>query len=184
MLRTCQDDLLIIGVSRLRATGLISPEMNEFVVRLGDVEQSVGVQHLEFPNGGGWSFFVAPCCGRRARTLRLFGDRMMCWRCLCSNRVYSRAVLLKPRRRAELRIPKLRAMLESVESLRLKSHLWGRMERRARHEAALRRAGFLVAQPNGRHRKVAMQTGLPEPEPIAKPKVKPKLKTRTKTTSG
>ena len=41
--------------------------------------------------------------------------------------------------RAEDQIPKLRAKLESAESLRLKSHLWGTMERRERHEAALRR---------------------------------------------
>jgi|HubBroStandDraft_6_1064221.scaffolds.fasta_scaffold778682_2 hypothetical protein len=174
MLRTFQEDLLNIGVSRLRASGLISPEMNEFVVRLGDVEQAVGVQHLRFSNGGGWSFFVAPCCGRRVRTLRLYASRLMCGRCLQAHGVLFRATPMKPRRRAEQRIPKLRAMLESVESLRLKPHLWGTMEKRARHEAALHRAEFLVSQPYGRHRKVAMRTPEPDPEPIAQPKVKTK----------
>jgi hypothetical protein len=48
--------------------------------------------------------------------------------------------------RAEHRIPKLRAKLESAESLRLKRHLWGTMERRSRFEAALARAEFVVAQ--------------------------------------
>jgi hypothetical protein len=49
-----------------------------------------------------------------------------------------------PRRRAEHRIPKLRAKLESAESLRLKPHLWGTMERRSRLEAALRRAELIA----------------------------------------
>jgi hypothetical protein len=147
MQRTFQEDLLNIGVSRLRATGLISPEMNEFVVRLGEVEQNVGVQHLRFPNGGGWSFFVAPCCCRRVRTLKLYASRLMCGRCLQAHGVLFRATPMKPWRRAELRIPKSRAMLESKEPLRLKpSTLWGTMEKRSRHEAALRKAEFRLAQ--------------------------------------
>jgi hypothetical protein len=51
---------------------------------------------------------------------------------------------MSPRQRAEHRIPKLRAILESVESLRLKPHLWGTMERRSRLAAALPRAELLV----------------------------------------
>jgi hypothetical protein len=51
------------------------------------------------------------------------------------------------RQRAEARIPRLRAKLESVVPLRVKPHLlWGTMERRKRLEAALRRAEFIVAQ--------------------------------------
>jgi hypothetical protein len=50
------------------------------------------------------------------------------------------------RQRAEHRIPKLRAMLESEVSLRLKPVLWGKMERRPRLEAALARAEFMVAR--------------------------------------
>jgi hypothetical protein len=53
---------------------------------------------------------------------------------------------MKPRRRAEHRIPKLRAMLESEQSLRLKPVLWGTMERRKRFEAALARCEYIVAQ--------------------------------------
>ena len=55
-----------------------------------------------------------------------------------------RADLMSIRQRAEHRIPKLRAKLESAESLRLKPHLWGTMERRSRLEAALRRAELIV----------------------------------------
>jgi hypothetical protein len=35
-------------------------------------------------------------------------------------------------------------MLQSEQSLRLKKHLFGTMEKRVRHEAALRRAELLV----------------------------------------
>jgi hypothetical protein len=76
------------------------------------------------------------------------------------------------RQRAEHRIPKLRAMLESDVSLRLKPHLWGKMERRKRLEAALRGCEFLVSQGHGRYRSVVEQTPEIEPEPIARPKVK------------
>ena len=48
--------------------------------------------------------------------------------------------------RAEYRIPKLRAMLEIPVSLRLKPRLWGTMERRGRHEAALARCEFIVSE--------------------------------------
>jgi hypothetical protein len=57
-----------------------------------------------------------------------------------------RAHTLSVRQRAEHRIPKLKAMLESETSLRLKAALWGKMERRKRHEAALRRCEFIVGR--------------------------------------
>ena len=56
----------ISSISRLRAEGVITAEMTGFVVRFGDIEQTVGVALLRFPNGGSWSFFdvrIAP--GRR-----------------------------------------------------------------------------------------------------------------------
>jgi hypothetical protein len=48
------------------------------------------------------------------------------------------------RQRAEQRIPKLRAMLQSEKSLRLKPRLYLKMERRVRLKAALKRAELLV----------------------------------------
>jgi hypothetical protein len=78
--------------------------------------------------------------------LRLLGGGVVCARCLTQRGVRCRSESMSPRQRAENRIPKLRAMLESKESLRLKPVLWGTMERRKRHEAALRRAEFIVGQ--------------------------------------
>jgi hypothetical protein len=43
-----------------------------------------------------------------------------------------------------MRIPKLKGMLESEVSLRLKPVLWGKLERRSRLKAALERAEYVV----------------------------------------
>jgi hypothetical protein len=72
-----REDHPCVGVSRLRASGAIKPDSTSIEL----FGRPVGVVHRLFPNGGSWSFFVAPCCGRRVRTLRLIGDRIACWRC-------------------------------------------------------------------------------------------------------
>jgi hypothetical protein len=141
-----QDDLPSISISRLRATRVITPEMTEFVVRLGDVEQTVGVKERRFPNGGAWSLFLCPSCGQNARVLRLLNGAVVCCRCCARRGVRCRCETMSVRQRAEHRIVKLRAMLESKESLRLKPVLWGTMERRKRHEAALARCEFIVGR--------------------------------------
>jgi hypothetical protein len=141
--RVFQDDLPSVSVSRLRASGAITAEMTRTTIGLADVEVEVGLSLQKFPNGGSWSLFRCPSCGRKARTLRLLEGCVVCWRC-CVSAVSLRAD--GARRRAEHRIPKLRAKLESAESLRLKPHLWGTMERRSRLEAALRLAEFVVAR--------------------------------------
>ena len=145
--RVFQDDLPAVRMPRLRALGVVTPEMNEFVVRLGDVVQSVDLQHLKFPNGGGWSFFVAPCCGRKARILRLLDGVVICCKCCVRLGVRWRCEPASVKQRAALSVSRLSAMLESEEPLRLKpSTLWGKLERRSRYEAALREAEFRVAQ--------------------------------------
>jgi hypothetical protein len=132
--------LLFINISRLRAEGAITPATTEFVVRLGDVEQTVGVYLRKFSNGGSWSLFVAPCCHKKVRLLRLLNGCLLCTRCLCARGVRYRCDPASARQRAAMRIPKLRAMLESDQPLRLKpSTMRGKMERRERHEESLRR---------------------------------------------
>jgi hypothetical protein len=78
-----KDDLPAIGISRLRATGVVTRDMTAIVVNMGDgLERKVKLAHTQFPNGGGWSFFVCPQCGHRTRTLRLTEDgRLVCRRC-------------------------------------------------------------------------------------------------------
>jgi hypothetical protein len=144
--RIFQDDLPSISISRFRATGVISPETTEVVVKFGDVEQTVGVKARKFPNGGGWSSFVCPCCSVQVRVLRLLDSSVICCRCCQRRGVRPRSSPMSVRQRAEMRIPKLKAMLLSETSLRLKPVLWGKMERRKRHEATLARCEHIVAK--------------------------------------
>jgi hypothetical protein len=142
--RIFQDDLPSVSISRLRATGAITAETTRFVVRLGDVEQTVGVTERRFPNGGGWSLFICPCCGWKVRLLRLLDSALLCTRCCVRRGAGWRTWLMDPKQRAEHRIPKLRAMLQSEKSLRLKPVLRRKLERRSRLEAALRKAELLL----------------------------------------
>jgi hypothetical protein len=169
--RVFQDDLPCVSISRLRALGVITSETTEFLVQLGDVEQTVGVTERRFPRGGGWSLFVCPSCGGNVRLLRLLDGAVLCARCCISRGAGCRAWPMSRRQRAEHRIQKLRAMLETPVSLRLKPHLWGKLERRKRLEAALARCEFIVSQ-GCRYRDVLEQTPELEPEPIAEPKIK------------
>lgn len=164
------DDLRIIAISRLRALGIITAEMTEFVVRIGDVEQNIGLALRKFPNGGSWSQFVCPACGWKVRMLRLFDGALLCTRCCIRRGASPRTWSMSVKQRAERRIPRLRAMLESPTSLRLKpSTLWGTMERRKRHEAALARCEFILSR-GRKFRDVVVEEV--EPEPIAEPKIK------------
>ena len=127
-----KDDLPAIGISRLRATGVVTPDMTAMAVDMGDgVKRTVGLAHNKFPNGGGWSFFVCPECARRTRTLRLTEDaRLVCRRCdgllyRCQHHDKS------------TRIAHLRALLYGGPA-RHKPR-WINVDRRKRLEASLRR---------------------------------------------
>jgi hypothetical protein len=139
-----RDDLPSLSISRLRAQNVITPATMAFLVRLGPIEQNVSVYLRRFPNGGSWSFFGCPTCSRWVRTLRLLGDEIVCRSCLERRRIRWRAAAsLSRRQRAEHRIPKLKAMLESEAPLRLKPALeWSTMEKRLRLEATLRECEF------------------------------------------
>jgi hypothetical protein len=169
--RVFQDDLPSVSISRLRAIGVITAEMTEFVVCLGGVEQTVGVTLRRFPGGGNWSRFVAPCCGWKVRILRLLDGALVCTRCCARRGAMWRSWPMSRKQRAERRALKLQAMLASKTSLRLKPVLWGTMERRKRHEAALARAEFIISRKSRRFRDV--QIPEIEPEPIRKPKATP-----------
>jgi hypothetical protein len=125
-----KDDLPAIGVSRLRASGAITPTMASVTLKVGELERSIGLQHLHFPNGGGWSFFICPQCAHRTRTLRLTEDgRLVCWRCdglpyRCQQHDRS------------LTIARLKALLYG-QPARLKPR-WLTMDRRRRLEPSLR----------------------------------------------
>jgi hypothetical protein len=128
----------------LRALDIITAETTTFRVKLGDVEQDVSIHLRKFPSGGSWSWFGCPACGRWVRVLKLLDGAVLCWRCCHRQGVRYRVWPMGLRQRAEHRIPKLKAMLQSEQSLRLKPCRWGKLERRAQMQAALQRAELLV----------------------------------------
>jgi hypothetical protein len=140
--RLTQDDCPSISVSRMRALGEVTEDMARVRVAIAGVSRVVGLWHLRFPNGGGWSFFLCPSCGRRARILRLF-EKIACRRC---TRLGPSSPPL--RWRTDLgdrtqRIERLRQRLGGLPA-RVKPRPGRTIDRRWRTEQALRRA--LIAE--------------------------------------
>ena len=124
----------------------MTSETRECVLRFGGFEFVVGVRSRRFPNGGGWSSFLCPRCGVQVRVLRLLNGAVICCRCCVRSGIRYRIEDLGVRGRAALRIPRLRALLESEVPLRRSGHLWGKLEKRKRLEAALARCEHIVAE--------------------------------------
>jgi hypothetical protein len=142
-----QDDLPVISAVKLRANDMITAATKTVVVKVGEAPVELGLALIRFPNGGSWSLFIAPCCGRMARSLRLYDGSLLCRRCLVALGVRWRSDPASVIQRAQMRIPKLKAMLESPVPLRLKPALrYSKMERRKRHEATLARCEHIVAR--------------------------------------
>ena len=84
------DELVSVGVSRLRATGAIRLEDRHGIIAFGDKDHDlqrrkcIGVVHTRFPNGGSWSYFVCPRCGGRKKKLWLVDDAPRCLSCCWS----------------------------------------------------------------------------------------------------
>ena len=135
-MRFTQDDCPSVSVSRLRALGAVTEDMASVRVTIGEVSREVRLSHMRFPNGGGWSFFLCPSCGRRARVLKLF-ERIACWRCTrLEGRPLPYRVQLGDR---SGRIKRLRQRLNGGPA-RARPRPGRRLDRRRRLEQALRRA--------------------------------------------
>jgi hypothetical protein len=141
-----QDDLPAApSISWMRASGLVTADVRSVVVAFGEGENAlkreVGITHYDFSNGGGWSFFVCPTCGRPARVLKLH-ERPMCRRCLLREGIKYRVAGGSPAERAAARakrIEKLDAQLRG-DPARLKPRPGRTLDRRGRLEASLQRA--------------------------------------------
>jgi hypothetical protein len=59
------EDLPIVRVSTLVASGYIRRDAETALIRFGDdsVEYGVGIRVRPFPNGGFWAMLVCPRCG-------------------------------------------------------------------------------------------------------------------------
>jgi hypothetical protein len=144
-MRTAIDDLPSIGVSRMRAAGAFQANEATTTIRFADgLSFVVGLSRLQFPNGGGWSFFVCPC-GRRARTIRLFDGSLACRSCLAERGLRPRIQLIGTHKRAAYLAPRLVARLNSPPPARLNPRPGRTLDRRAKLELALKRT-LIVAR--------------------------------------
>jgi hypothetical protein len=142
---TFQDDLETVNVSKLRAMGAVTADATSVAVSFGQgddaLRREVRVVHRRFPNGGSWTFFLCPVCGRRVRKLKLH-ERVMCWRCCAQSGLGYRISDGSAAERAEARarrIEGLRAQLGGGP-LRLRPRPGRVMDRRGALELRLRRA--------------------------------------------
>src|ERR1700722_4130042 len=166
------DQLVSVGVSRLRATGAIRLEDRHGIMAFGEKQKLVGVAHTVFENGGSWSYFVCPKCGRRAKKLWLVDDAPRCRLCLEKLGVRNRAAYGFGRterlRERDRRVDRLQAMLEGGP-MRFKPvpPNWGnrRLDRRNRLTWALHQARIAtrLAQIAYQHQQ---NSEPPEPSPL------------------
>jgi hypothetical protein len=141
------DELVSIGMSRLRATDAITLEDRQAHIPFGEQTKLIGVAHTKFPSGGSWSYFLCPKCNRRAKKLWLVDDAPRCRLCLEKLGVRNRAAYGFGRserlRERDRRVDRLQAMLEGGP-MRFEPvpPNWGdrRLDRRNRLTAALQRA--------------------------------------------
>jgi hypothetical protein len=141
------DELVSVGVSRLKATGAIKLEDRQALIPFGEQTKLIGVVHTTLPNGGSWSYFRCPKCGARSKKLWLVDDAPHCRLCLEKLGVRYRAAYGFGRterlRERDRRVDRLQAMLEGGP-MRFKPVPpgWGnrRLDRRSLLTAALQRA--------------------------------------------
>ena len=162
------DELASLTASRLRATGAIRLEDQWARIPFDEQAKLIGVSHTKFPNGGSWSYFVCPQCGRRAKRLWLVYDAPRCITCCWSLGVRYRSAYAFGRserlRERDRRIDRLQAMLEGGP-MRLKPvpPSWGnrRLDRRHNLTWALRRARIAtrLAQIAYQHQQSSEQHG-------------------------
>ena len=142
-MRLTQDDCPSVSVSRMRALGEVREDMTRVRVTIAGVSRTVRLRHMRFPNGGGWSFFLCPGCGRQAKVLRLH-EKIACWRC---TRVEGRPLAYRVKLGDRSgRIERLRQRLSGAPA-RVKPRPGRTIDRRWRTEQALRRA--LIAERSG-----------------------------------
>jgi hypothetical protein len=140
-----QDDLETINVSKLRAMGAIAADATSVIVSFGQgddaLRREVRVVHRKFPNGGSWSLFLCPSCGRRVRKLKLH-EKVMCWRCCVQSGLGYHISDGSAAERAEARARRTERLQAQLGGgpLRLRPRPGRVMDRRRALELRLRRA--------------------------------------------
>jgi hypothetical protein len=142
--RLFQDDLASVSISRLRARGVVTSDAKSVDIVFGEgadgLRREVKVVHHRFPNGGSWSFFVCPVCGRPARILKLH-DKPMCRRCCLREGIGYRVSSGTPVERDVARVARLQKLRELLDGgpVRLNPRPGRRLDRRWSLTVSLRR---------------------------------------------
>jgi hypothetical protein len=149
-MRTRIEDLPIIRVATLVASGYIGRDAVTALIRFGDdgVEYGVGVRIRPFANGGFWAMLVCPRCGGGAQRLRLLNDRSACGKCVRASGLRYRVESTAAKDRHLLTAPGRIARLNGDKPARVNPRPGRRLDRRAPIEAALKRS-LLVARRRG-----------------------------------
>ena len=165
------DDLPAIRSPALRAARVITSAKSsvfvEFPVSPASPEPVVlelPVAHRRLRSGVEFSFFVAGCCGRWVRLLRLLDRTPICAKCCRAKGIFYRCDTMSPRQRAQASVIRLTAKLAMTYP---RKGIWGKapLARRSRYEAALREAELRVAMYAGRRRRKLAKELQPPAEP-------------------
>lgn len=145
-MRTRIEDLPLVRVSTLVASGYIRRDTKTAVIRFGDdgVEYGVGVRIRPFPNGGFWAMLVCPRCGGGAQRLRLLDNKPACGRCVRASGLRYRVESTAAKDRHLLTAPGRTARLNGDKPARVNPRPGRRLDRRAPIEAALKRSLLVV----------------------------------------
>jgi hypothetical protein len=114
--------------------------MNHATVAVGGDTFTLALALHRWPNGGSWSFFIAPCCGHKVRTLRLLDGHLVCCRCCRARGFRSRAELIRIEKRAAYHLPRILARLNSDAPARVHPRPGRILDKRANLELRLRRS--------------------------------------------
>jgi hypothetical protein len=149
-MRTRIEDLPIVRVSTLVASGSIRRDAVTALIRFGDesVDYGVGVRVRSFPSGGFWAMLVCPRCGGSAQRLRLLDSAPACGKCVRASGLRYRVESTAAKDRHLLTAPERIARLNGDKPARVNPRPGRRLDRRAPLEAALKRS-LLVARRRG-----------------------------------
>jgi hypothetical protein len=150
LMRSRIEDLPLVRVSTLVASGYIRRDAVTALVRFGDesVEHQVGVRLRRFRNGGFWAMLVCPRCGGGAQRLRLLDSAPACGKCVRASGLRYRVESTAAKDRHLLTAPERIAKLNGDKPARVNPRPGRRLDRRAPTEAALKRS-IIVARRRG-----------------------------------
>ena len=149
-MRTRIEDLPLVRVSTLVASGYVRRDAETALVRFGDesVEYAVGVRVRCFRNGGFWAMLVCPRCNGGAQRLRLLDSAPACGKCVRASGLRYRAESTAAKDRHLVTAPERIAKLSGNKPARVNPRPGRSLDRRTPIEAALKRS-LIVARRRG-----------------------------------